>query len=210
MKNNKTVAVLFGGQSFEHEVSRVSAQSVIENLNTDKYDIIPIGITKEGKWIRYTGNYSDIGSGKWEAIALKELINKPKASSFGVLRSYSTIRDFLLGFDKNIDVVFPVLHGSNGEDGTIQGLFELAGIPYVGCGVLASAVGMDKAVSKILFESAGIPQAKYLLVMRSEINKNIRQIQKRTEETIGYPCFVKPSNSDRLLGYRRLTVPKGF
>ncbi|NLG88275.1 MAG: D-alanine--D-alanine ligase [Clostridiaceae bacterium] len=204
MKNKKTVAVLFGGQSFEHEVSRVSAQSVIENLDKDKYDIIPIGITKEGKWIRYTGEYSDIGSGKWEAIALKELKDGPEASFAAISRGYPTIRDFFLEFDKNIDIVFPVLHGCNGEDGTIQGLLELAGIPYVGCGVLSSAVGMDKATSKILFESAGIPQGKYFLVLRSEINGNIRQIQKRTEETIGYPCFVKPSNCGSSVGVSKV------
>lgn len=152
MRDKKTVAVLFGGQSFEHEVSRVSAQSVIENLDAEKYDIIPIGITKEGKWIRYKGDYSNIGSGKWESIALEELCNKPESSFATSTCCNSTIRDFLLEFDKNknIDVIFPVLHGSNGEDGTIQGLLELAGIPYVGCGVLSSAVGMDKATSKIL------------------------------------------------------------
>lgn len=204
MNDKKTVAVLFGGQSFEHEVSRVSAQSVLENLDTEKYNIIPIGITKEGKWIRYEGEYSDIGSGKWEAIVLKDLKNKPEFSSAANSCGYSTIRDFLLEFGKNIDIIFPVLHGSNGEDGTIQGLLELAGIPYVGCGVLASAVGMDKATSKILFESAGLPQAKYLLVIRSEINENIRNIQKLTEEKIGYPCFVKPSNAGSSVGVSKV------
>jgi len=206
MKNKKTVAVLFGGQSFEHEVSRVSAQSVIENLDTEKYNIIPIGITKEGKWIRYTGDYSNISSGKWESTALNELSSKPVSSSAANTRGNSAIRDFLLDFDenKNIDVIFPVLHGSNGEDGTMQGFLELAGIPYVGCGVLSSAVGMDKATSKILFESAGIPQAKYLLVIRSEINVNILHIQKLTEEKIGFPCFVKPSNAGSSVGVSKV------
>jgi D-alanine-D-alanine ligase len=212
MKNKKTVAVLFGGQSFEHEVSRVSAQSVIENLDTEKYNVIPIGITKEGKWIPYIGDYSNIGSGKWESIALEELENKPESISAAITRSDSTIHDFLLNFEKNknIDVIFPVLHGSNGEDGTIQGLLELAGIPYVGCGVLSSAVGMDKATSKILFESAGIPQGKFLLVIRSEINENIRDIQKRTGETIGYPCFVKPSNAGSSVGVSKVNDSQGL
>jgi D-alanine--D-alanine ligase len=212
MRDKKTVAVLFGGQSFEHEVSRVSAQSVIENLDAEKYDIIPIGITKEGKWIRYKGDYSNIGSGKWESIALEELCNKPESSFATSTCCNSTIRDFLLEFDKNknIDVIFPVLHGSNGEDGTIQGLLELAGIPYVGCGVLSSAVGMDKATSKILFENAGIPQGNFLLVIRSEINENIRDIKKRTEETIGYPCFVKPSNAGSSVGVSKVNDSEGL
>jgi len=212
MKNKKTVAVLFGGQSFEHEVSRVSAQSVIENLDTEKYNIIPIGITKEGNWIRYTGEYSNIGSGKWESIALEEIKNRQESSTSAISRGNSAIRDFLMEFDdnKNIDVIFPVLHGSNGEDGTIQGLLELAGIPYVGCGVLSSAVGMDKATSKILFESAGIPQGEFFLVIRSEVNENIGDIQKRTEETIGYPCFVKPSNAGSSVGVSKVNDSEGL
>ncbi|MCX7921151.1 MAG: D-alanine--D-alanine ligase [Clostridia bacterium] len=202
MSAKKRIAVIFGGQSSEHEVSRVSAQSVITNINADKYDVAMIGITKDGRWLSYDGPVEKLGSGEWQAIA------EAKAdvlSSGGIAAAENSARSIIKSAAseagaKTIDVVFPVLHGCNGEDGTIQGLFELAGIPYVGCGVLGSALGMDKAYSKIIFEKEGIPQGKYLVFNRKQINSDIEGIIKKVEETLIYPCFVKPSNAGSSVG----------
>ncbi len=196
------VVVLFGGQSSEHEVSRVSAQSVLENLNPEKYEIYRIGITKQGRWLPFNGELSHIGSGLWEQEASSASDNLPqKAPLCG-----ETLADFLsglIGVDK-LDVIFPVLHGSNGEDGTIQGLFEMAGIPYVGCGVLSSAAGMDKAVSKVVFEHAGIPQGKYIVVKRPDIAESFAEIERRVQNELGYPCFVKPANAGSSVGISKV------
>lgn len=210
MSDKINIVVLFGGQSSEHEVSRVSAQSVLENLNKDKYNIFAVGITKNGRWLRYKGDYSIIGSGEWEGQALAEL---QESVPTGIPRNCCT-EGTLTGFIETlaccpkIDVVFPVLHGVNGEDGSVQGLLELAGIPYVGCNILSSAVGMDKAVSKILFERAGLTQANFILVKRPDIEKNIIKIQRDVEEKIGYPCFVKPSNAGSSVGISKVKKPE--
>jgi D-alanine-D-alanine ligase len=201
----KTVVVLFGGQSPEHEVSRVSAQFVLENLDPDKYEVLPVGITKKGRWLPFRGSYRHIGSGEWEGLAISD-------SSAGIEEKYSfcgTLNESLkslTGLDK-IDVVFPVLHGSNGEDGLLQGFLELAGIPYVGCNVLSSAVGMDKAVSKVLFEHAGLTQAKYFVLKRSDIETNYKEIEQKVSSEIGYPCFVKPSNAGSSVGITKVKEP---
>jgi len=217
MKTKKTVAVIFGGQSSEHEVSRLSAQSVIENIDTDKYNVIMIGITKDGKWLRYEGPAEHIGTGEWQDIAEKQMLesfeknnikDKKKDSLNG---TQNTIKNMLFNLSHNcsvnesIDVVFPVLHGCNGEDGTIQVVFELAGRPYVGPGVLASSLGMDKAYSKIIFEKAGIPQGKYLVFSRKQIKEYNDSIAKQVEEVLGYPCFVKPSNAGSSVGVSKVS-----
>lgn len=203
MNKKIRVAVIFGGQSTEHEVSRVSAESVIKNINRDKFDVVMIGITKEGKWLNYNGPVEKLGSGEWEKIAEQ---NQIAGRAQNVLAESASARSI---FDaagvntvenKGIDVVFPVLHGANGEDGTIQGLFELAGIPYVGPGVLASAVGMDKAYSKLVFEKEGIPQGKYLVFNRKSLKTNLDDVVSQVESTLKYPCFVKPSNSGSSVG----------
>lgn len=215
--NKKTrVAVIFGGQSTEHEVSRVSAESVIRNINRDKFEVVMIGITKEGKWLRFNGPVEKLGSGEWEQIALEENLaarqncitngNLGSSDSQSILPEAASARSIFnaagvgASDDQGIDVVFPVLHGSNGEDGTIQGLFELAGIPYVGPGVLASAVGMDKAYTKIVFEKEGIPQGKYLVFNRKALKANVDDVVAKVESTLTYPCFVKPSNSGSSVG----------
>ncbi|HEY9062211.1 MAG TPA: D-alanine--D-alanine ligase family protein [Pseudobacteroides sp.] len=216
MDKKTRVAVIFGGQSTEHEVSRVSAESVIRNINRDKFEVVMIGITKEGKWLRFNGPVEKLGSGEWEQIALEEsLAARQKcildqslagSGSQNVLAEAASARSIFnaagVGEDngQGIDVVFPVLHGSNGEDGTIQGLFELAGIPYVGPGVLASAVGMDKAYTKIVFEKEGIPQGKYLVFNRKALKANVDDVVSKVEGTLTYPCFVKPSNSGSSVG----------
>lgn len=188
------VCVIFGGQSPEHEISRKSVTSVINNLNKEKYDISVIGITKEGEWFLYTGDIANIKGGEWEQDTAnkKKAIISPDAKDKAVLI-------FEEGKISKIhpDVVFPVLHGEYGEDGTIQGLLELANIKYVGMGVIASGNGMDKSFSKIVFDSAGIPQADWVVVKTSE-NRDERI--KEIEEKLGYPCFVKPCNTGSSVG----------
>lgn len=203
MKEKIKVAVLFGGQSSEHEVSRVSAQSVLENLNPEKYDILPVGITKEGEWLPYRDDYKYIGTGEWEEKARKAF----RGNKCGSGNGFPSVKRFIEEICGPVDIVFPVLHGANGEDGSIQGLLELAGIPYVGCNILSSAVGMDKAVSKVLFEHAGLNQAKYVVVKRSEISGCFPEIQKKVESVVGYPCFVKPSNAGSSVGVSKVREP---
>lgn len=185
--NKKTVAVLFGGQSSEHEISCVSATTIIKNINTDLYRIIIIGITKEGKWIK-VNSVEDIVSGNWTKGTVSAIIS-PDATQKAVL--------FLEGnkvTKERIDVVFPVLHGPNGEDGTLQGLLELAKIPYVGCGVVASGVSMDKLFTKIIVDSLGIRQAKYVPVLKKELDQ-IDKVVEKVEAVLDYPVFIKPSNA---------------
>ncbi len=193
MTDKLKLCVIFGGQSPEHEISRKSVTSVLNNLDKDKYEITKLGITKDGEWFLYTGDISKIENGDWE----KDVENKKHA-----IISPDAKDKAILVFDDEIakihpDIVFPVLHGEYGEDGTIQGLLELANLKYVGMGVLASAVGMDKAYAKIIFQSAGIPQADWVLV---ETKNNIETYIEKIEEKLGYPCFVKPCNTGSSVG----------
>lgn len=194
LADKKKVCVIFGGQSPEHDISLKSVTSVINNLDKQKYEITKIGITKDGRWYLYLGDTDKIESGEWEKNAdyLKRAIISPDSEDKAVLI-----------FDKNgvtkicPDIVFPVLHGSNGEDGTIQGLLELSGIKYVGMGVLGSSAGMDKSFSKIIFKNAKIPQADWVLVKtENDFSGYIDEI----EEKIGYPCFVKPCSTGSSVG----------
>lgn len=210
MSKKTRVAVVFGGQSSEHEVSRFSAQSVISNIDKNKYDVSMIGITKDGKWMKYTGPVEKIGTGEWEAIAKKalttvnyEYVEKGSCDTSTDVVEYTTARSVFEGNvseEEGFDVIVPILHGQNGEDGTIQGLFEMANIPYVGCGVLGSALGMDKAYSKIIFEKAGIPQGKYVVFSRKQILNQMDSVISDTESVLEYPCFVKPSNAGSSVG----------
>ena len=182
------VAVLFGGQSSEHDVSCISATTVINNIDRDYYDVIMIGITKDGRWLK-TESVEDITSGKWRDGKVTMVLS-PDNSHKGFLE----IRKGKVT-PVSVDVVFPVLHGLYGEDGTVQGILELAGIPYVGCGVVASAVSMDKLFTKIIVDSLGdIRQAKFVAVRRNEL-KNIEEIIERVETALDYPVFIKPSNA---------------
>lgn len=185
--NKRTVAVLFGGQSSEHEVSCVSATTIISNINTDLYNIILIGITKDGKWIKVP-SVEDIQNGNWVKGTVSAIIS-PDATQKSVL----LLENNKVTMEK-IDVVFPALHGLYGEDGTVQGLLELAGIPYVGCGVVASGVSMDKLFTKIIADNLGIRQAKYVSVHYKELEK-MDQVVEKIETKLGYPVFVKPSNA---------------
>lgn len=202
--SKKRVAIIFGGQSSEHEVSRVSAQSVIENIDKQKYDVVMIGITKEGQWLTYNGPVEKIGSGEWQAIAEQKLLTEKQKPVSTEIATNNTARGiFAENIKEPIDVIFPVLHGCNGEDGTIQGLFELAGIPYVGCGVLGSSVGMDKAYTKIIFEKEGLPQGDYLVFSRKQVDYKIDEVIIEVEGRLTYPCFVKPSNAGSSVGVNK-------
>lgn len=196
--NNKKIklCVIFGGQSPEHDISCISAESVISNLNEDKYRIIKLGITKKGEWFIFSGKTSAISDGSWKKDKkhLKKAFISPDSKDKAIFM-----------FDKNgykkikPDIVMPVLHGEYGEDGTVQGLLELSGIKYTGMGVCASANGMDKAFSKVVFADAGIPQADWLVVNTYEM-ENIDEIVEKTEKKLGYPCFVKPATTGSSVG----------
>lgn len=193
--DRKTAVVLFGGQSSEHMVSCMSVVNVINHINREKYDVVLIGITEEGRWIK-TDSVEDIENGTWKDGTVSAVIS-PDATMSGVI---------LMDGDKTeivrVDVVFPVLHGLFGEDGTVQGLLELAGIPYVGCGVLASAISMDKLYTKIVADNLGITQAAYVPVMRHDL-KDMEAVVSRVEEKFSYPVFVKPSNAGSSKGVSR-------
>ena len=194
--NKMNVCVLFGGISPEHEVSLRSAESVLNHLDAEKYNILPVGITKEGEWILFTGkDYSMLPDGSWKDYAG----NCPAAIS--PVRGQG-----LLCFENDrvasqpVDVVFPVLHGENGEDGSMQGLLKMAGIAYVGPHVAESAVAMDKTLTKLVMDNAQIPQAAWLLVRRSELDGQIDRILKGIEERFSYPVFVKPAGTGSSVG----------
>ena len=185
--DKKTVAVLFGGRSSEHEVSCVSAVTIINNINTDYYNIVLIGITKDGRWL-LVNNTEEITSGEWVNGKTTAVISPDCGQKAVLLLENDHVRT------EKIDVVFPALHGLFGEDGTVQGLLELAGIPYVGCGVLASAVSMDKLYTKIIVDTLGIRQAKYVAVYDRDL-KDMEKAVAKVEEKLDYPVFVKPSNA---------------
>jgi D-alanine-D-alanine ligase len=195
--NKKTVAVLFGGQSSEHEVSCVSATTIISNINSNLYNIIMIGITKDGRWLKVS-SIEDIKSGEWVKGNVTAILS-PDASHKSVLY----LENMKASMEK-VDVVFPALHGLYGEDGTVQGLLELAGIPYVGCGVVASGISMDKLFTKIIVEKLGIKQAKYVAVNRKDLDK-MEQVVEKVESTIQYPVFIKPSNAGSSRGISKAT-----
>lgn len=183
------VAVIFGGCSSEHEVSCVSVQTIIHAMNRDKYDIVMIGITKEGQWLK-ADSVEDITSGAWYSSKVKAMILPDRGIHGIMLQKEGEMPSFV-----RIDVAFPVLHGLNGEDGTIQGLFELAGIPYVGCGVLASAASMDKFYTKIIAATTGVRQAAWTPVLGEELTADAESVLDRVESERTYPVFVKPSRA---------------
>ena len=190
------VCVLFGGVSPEHEVSVRSAESVLCNMDAEKYNIFPVGITKEGQWILYGGtDYSALPAGTWK----DHPDNRPAAIS--PVRGQG-----LLIFEQDctvttaVDVVFPVLHGENGEDGSIQGLLQIAGIPFVGAGVAASAVSMDKTLTKLVMDQEGIPQAAWQLVRSRDLELKTDDLLDSLEKRFSYPVFVKPAGTGSSVG----------
>ncbi len=185
--SKKTVAVLFGGQSSEHEVSCISATTIISNINKESYDVLLIGITKEGHWVK-VNSVEDITSGKW-VLSTVDAILSPDATKKGFYITKNGATNL-----HKVDVIFPALHGMYGEDGTVQGLIELSQIPYVGCGVIASAVSMDKFYTKIIVDTLNIRQAKYVPVHSYQL-RDMDSVLNRIEAVLSYPVFVKPSNA---------------
>ena len=194
--NRKSVLVLFGGKSTEHEVSRVSASSILRNMNKGKYNIGVIGIDINGDFLEYTGSFENIVEDNW--------------------KDYTNEITDVISYIKKFDVAFPVLHGLYGEDGTIQGLFELISVPYVGCKVLSSAVSMDKVYTKIIFDRAKIKQVPsiYIKVVNDKLIlvdnnfnevEDVESIYEIIENKIGYPAFVKPSNSGSSVGVYKVS-----
>lgn len=193
--NKLNVVVLFGGDSPEHEVSKTSAATIISNISEETYNIIPMYITRDGKWLMYDGSIDNIRNVQWERYGTPAIIS-PDASHRGILRIVGEKARFV-----SVDVVFPVLHGSNGEDGSVQGLFELAGIPYVGSKVLSSALCMDKALTNQICVSLGIKHTPYIVYKQHELvsaSAAFRRIRR-----LGYPCFVKPACSGSTIGISR-------
>ena len=195
------IGVIFGGRSGEHEISIRSAITVIDQIDKNRYNVIPVAIRSDGIWLNPA-----------ESLALlpRETRNLLPVE-IGELLPEGSNHKHLTAFDKecgverltHLDVVFPVLHGTYGEDGTIQGMFEMADIPYVGCGVVASACGMDKVMMKILFREAGLPICKHVWFLRSEWENNGDAVIAQVESSIGYPCFIKPANMGSSVGVSR-------
>jgi|HubBroStandDraft_2_1064218.scaffolds.fasta_scaffold00049_19 D-alanine-D-alanine ligase len=217
------VGILFGGRSGEHEISLLSAASVFNAIDKDKYEVVPIGITKEGRWVT-AGQAERLLQGKFEdhkhlragdpeatpgaAVLAKgeAVVVPPEPQRHGVMTPFETDASSHAltrrAADRaiNVDVIFPVLHGTFGEDGTIQGLLELADMPYVGAGVLGSAAGMDKDIMKALFRAAGLPIVKHVTFLRRDWEANPNKVQKLVESKLKYPVFVKPANLGSSVG----------
>jgi D-alanine-D-alanine ligase len=201
------VGVIFGGRSGEHEISVRSAASVIQAIDREKYDVLPIAISKEGKWLSPSEAARLLPQNAQSLLPLRA--RQDNTGDVAILGDPSHLG--LISFDFNggpsssepLDVVFPVLHGPFGEDGTLQGLLEMANIPYVGCGVLASACGMDKVAMKLLFVQAGLPICKYVWFLRSHWEADPSAVVKKIKREIGFPCFVKPANLGSSVGVSR-------
>lgn len=193
------VGVIFGGRSAEHEVSLVSAASIISALDKRKYDVVPIGITLDGRWLSYPDILNQLKSRKVLAEFSTNIL-LPDPTIRGLIKFnpkfIQTSRDNL----QTLDVIFPVLHGTFGEDGTMQGLLELAGLPYVGAGVLGSAAGMDKIVTKQLCERVGIPITPYVWFLKKHFQMQSKKYIAQIEKSLCYPCFVKPANLGSSVG----------
>ena len=190
------VCVLFGGMSPEHAISLRSAEAVLNNMDTSKYNIFPVGIAQNGDWILYGSNdYSKLPTGEWVNCPnnRRAAISPIRGQGLLIFEGDCVVREL-------IEIVFPVLHGENGEDGTVQGLLELAGIPYVGPHVAASAVAMDKTLTKLVADNAGVAQAAWQLVRDLEVNNHMQQVVLRLEGKFQYPMFVKPAGTGSSVG----------
>jgi D-alanine-D-alanine ligase len=217
MTKKLRVGILFGGRSGEHEVSLLSAASILNSIDRSKFDVVPIGITKEGHWLA-SGDAHDLLEGNESAVARRLRAGDPDVTPGAKLlhegiptlmapepaalhtSGQALAVDMARPAASMLDVVFPVLHGTFGEDGTIQGLFELAGIAYVGSGVLGSSAGMDKDVMKRLFANAKLPIVKHVTLLRAEWEKSPRKAVAKVEAALKYPVFVKPANMGSSVG----------
>ena len=198
------VALFFGGVSSEHDVSCVSASAWLRALGqepcADKYEVFPVGITKDGRWLACRPTPEAMADGSWEQGDCTPCVLSPDRKDHGIWLLKDGRAELV-----HIDICAPVMHGKNGEDGTIQGLFELARIPYVGCGVLASSVCMDKAVANALFEANGVPHTKWVAANRWEIEKDLEGVCAGVEEKLGWPVFVKPANAGSSVGISKVS-----
>ena len=194
--SKQNLAVIFGGQSSEHEISCMSASNIIQCIDAQRYNIILVGITKEGHWVE-AADLNAVQDGSWRQ-SKTSIVLSPDATRKGL---YRMSEDEKVQF-VHLDVIFPVLHGLYGEDGTVQGLFKLAGIPFVGCGLFASAAGMDKLYTKIIVDTLGIRQAKYVPVYKEELPK-MDEVVARVESALEYPVFVKPSRAGSSKGVNK-------
>ncbi len=193
------VGIIFGGRSGEHEVSLMSARSVLKAINKDKYDVTLIGITKEGKWIGGDNPMRALESGAADAPATA-LLGEPQYRALMQVAEQPGGKAVTLSSVAELDVIFPLLHGTFGEDGTVQGLLELANIPYVGAGVVGSAVGMEKGIFKSLMVAAGVPAPKWIMALRSEIERDPQAVIAKAEAMSPYPLFTKPANLGSSVG----------
>jgi len=201
------VGVIFGGRSGEHEVSLASAASVLSAIDETRYEIVPMGIAKDGSWLVGGDPLRALADAAGITLALPSTTTtSERARQPGTeLARVATAGGLPAGVASSLDVVFPVMHGPNGEDGTLQGLLELADVPYVGPGVLASAVGMDKVTMKAIFRAHGLPVVQYLVAHAHEWAADRDAITGRVGSEIGYPCFVKPSNLGSSVGVSKVT-----
>ena len=200
-KKKLRVGILFGGRSGEHEVSLRSARSILEAIDRKKYDVIELGINKQGRWLQGGNAQALLGSTSSPGAAMLSAAQKNDAASSS-LSLVSAASD--PGVSAGLDVVFPVLHGTFGEDGTIQGLFELADIAYVGSGVLGSAAGMDKDAMKRMFAAAGLPMTPHVTLLRSEWRADPKKSTRLIEKALRYPVFVKPANLGSSVGISKV------
>lgn len=202
--NQLQTAILFGGVSSEHEVSRLTAASILRNLDRDLFAPLPVGITKDGRWFLYRGPAEAIPDGGWEKDpGCVPALLSPDRGHHGLL-----VREKGGWQPLRVDVIFPALHGKNGEDGTLQGLAALAGIPCVGCGVLSSALCMDKAMTKTLLTARGIPNARWLCTTRED--RDDGALAAETARTLGWPVFVKPARAGSSVGVSRAEGPEAL
>ena len=201
------IGLIFGGRSGEHEVSLASATTVMANLDREKYEVVPIGITKEGGWLLGTEparlmaaeqHINHTENTETETTTAVTLTGDPRMRRLIPLESGEQLQD-----NGALDVIFPVLHGTYGEDGTLQGLLDMADVPYVGCGVLGSALGMDKEKMKMVFQAVGLPSVDYLVYRRNEWERSPTTIMDAIEQRLGYPCFVKPVNLGSSVGINK-------
>jgi len=228
MKKKLRIGILFGGRSGEHDVSLLSAASIFEAIDRKKFDVVPIGITRQGRWVTASSAQQLLSGNQVAATTLRA--GDPAATEASAILSRGEAvlippqpgsaekgaSSTLVPFETDraqigsttpalqVDVIFPVLHGTFGEDGTVQGLLELAGIPYVGSGVLGSAAGMDKDVMKRLFAAAGLPIVPHITILRSELAKSSPSVTKRIEKLLKYPLFVKPANLGSSVGISKV------
>ena len=193
----KHIAVLFGGTSTEHEVSRMSVTSILRHISQEKYEVVKVGINKKGEWFLYQGPVDDIITGDWEHHPENTpAFFSPDRSVHGLMVLRGASFEIV-----PIDAVIPVLHGKNGEDGTVQGLLELAGIPYVGCDPTSSAACMDKVITNIMLDYAGIPQARFTWLYRCDLEQDEQKAADQVERDLQqYPVFVKPANAGSSVG----------